>query len=155
MQPTDENYAGLRKFTCRFDIPVENDKDFQVARRIIGQKGANMKKIVATSDAKLRLRGKGSGYLEGFYKTESPEPLHLCVSCTTKEGQVADVTASGGYTPETFRLKLSLSTKIAGIPLAGTATTTARRLGDVCPDDAARSEEARKVLRGGNTPPQS
>ena len=76
-------------------------------------------------------------------------------NCTTKEGQVADVTASGGYTPETFRLKLSLSTKIAGIPLAGTATTTARRLGDVCPDDAAQSDEARKVLRGGNTPPQS
>jgi hypothetical protein len=50
---------------------------------------------------------------------------------------------------------IELWTKIAGIPLAGTATTTARRLGDVCPDDAARSEEARKVLRGGNTPPQS
>ena len=76
-------------------------------------------------------------------------------SCTTKEGQVADVTASGSYAPETFRLKLSLSTKIAGISLAGTANTTARRLGDVCPDDAARSDEARKVLKGGNTPPQS
>jgi hypothetical protein len=81
--------------------------------------------------------------------------IFLKGSCTTKEGQVAAVTASGGYTPETFRLKLSLSTKIAGIPLAGTATTTARRLGDVCPDDAAQSDEARKVLRGGNTPPQS
>lgn len=76
-------------------------------------------------------------------------------SCATKEGQVADVTANGGYAPESFRLKLSLSTKIAGIPLAGTATTTARRLGDVCPPDAARSDEAKRVLRGGDTPPQS
>lgn len=76
-------------------------------------------------------------------------------SCATKEGQVADVTANGGYTPETFRLKLSLSTRIAGIPLAGTATTTARRLGDVCPADAARSDEAKQVLRGGDTPPQT
>lgn len=76
-------------------------------------------------------------------------------SCATKEGQVADVTANGGYAPDSFRLKLSLSTRIAGIPLAGTATTTARRLGDVCPDDAARSDEARRVLKGGNTPPQS
>lgn len=76
-------------------------------------------------------------------------------SCATKEGQVADVTANGGYTPETFRLKLSLSTRIAGIPLAGTATTTARRLGDVCPADAARSDEAKRVLRGGDTPPQT
>ena len=76
-------------------------------------------------------------------------------SCATKEGQVADVTANGGYAPESFRLKLSLSTKIAGIPLAGTATTTARRLGDACPADAVRSDEAKRVLKGGDTPPQS
>ena len=77
-----------RKFTCRFEIGIENDKDFQVARRIIGQKGINMKEIVARTDAKLRLRGRGSGYLEGLTKTESPEPLHLCVSCTTRRGYV-------------------------------------------------------------------
>lgn len=78
----------MRKFTCRFEIGIENDKDFQVARRIIGQKGINMKEIVARTDAKLRLRGRGSGYLEGLSKTESPEPLHLCVSCTTRRGYV-------------------------------------------------------------------
>ncbi len=76
----------VRKYTCRFEIGIENDKDFQVARRIIGQKGINMKNIVSRTDAKLRLRGKGSGYLEGMIRQESPEPLHLCVSCTTKRG---------------------------------------------------------------------
>ena len=76
----------LRKFTCRFEIGIENDKDFQVARRIIGQKGINMKNIVARTDAKLRLRGKGSGYLEGLSRQESQEPLHLCVSCTSRRG---------------------------------------------------------------------
>jgi hypothetical protein len=76
----------LRKFTCRFEIGIENDKDFQVARRIIGQKGINMKNIVARTDAKLRLRGRGSGYLEGLGRQESPEPLHLCVSCTSRRG---------------------------------------------------------------------
>jgi hypothetical protein len=75
-----------RKYTCRFEVGIENDKDFQVARRIIGQKGINMKNIVARTDAKLRLRGRGSGYLEGITRQESPEPLHLCVSCTTKRG---------------------------------------------------------------------
>lgn len=75
-----------RKFTCRFEIGIENEREFQVARRIIGQKGINMKDIVARTDAKLRLRGKGSGYLEGIARQESPEPLHLCVSCTTKRG---------------------------------------------------------------------
>jgi hypothetical protein len=75
----------VRKYTARFDIGIENDRDFHVARRIIGQKGSNMKRIVLAADGvdtpKLRLRGIGSGFLEGALKQESPEPLHLCVSC--------------------------------------------------------------------------
>ena len=66
------------KFTCRYEIQIENDKEFQVARKIIGSKGYNMKRIIdlclkeataemrASVDAvKLRLRGRGSGYKEG------------------------------------------------------------------------------------------
>mmetsp|Transcript_45023 Transcript_45023/g.96056 ORF Transcript_45023/g.96056 Transcript_45023/m.96056 type:complete len:509 (+) Transcript_45023:163-1689(+) len=77
---------GVRKYTCRFLIGIENDKEFEVARRIIGAKGANMKKIVKVSDAKLRLRGVGSGYCEGAGQKESSEPLQLCISCTGAEG---------------------------------------------------------------------
>lgn len=77
---------GARKFTCRFLIGIENDKDFQVARRLIGSKGANMKRIVRQTEAKLRLRGQGSGYFEGAGQKESSEPLQLCVSCTSQEG---------------------------------------------------------------------
>jgi len=68
--------------------------EWQIAKRIIGPKGFNMKKIVdacshiceRSSDrdrdkeaVKLRLRGKGSGYKEND-KKEICEPLHLCVS---------------------------------------------------------------------------
>mmetsp|Transcript_41425 Transcript_41425/g.79371 ORF Transcript_41425/g.79371 Transcript_41425/m.79371 type:complete len:475 (-) Transcript_41425:71-1495(-) len=77
---------GVRKYTCRFLIGIENDKEFQVARRIIGAKGANMKRIVRQTEAKLRLRGMGSGYFEGSGQKESSEPLQLCVSCTSAEG---------------------------------------------------------------------
>merc|ERR1719460_2375808 len=77
---------GVRKYTCRFLIGIENDKEFQVARRIIGAKGANMKRIVKLSEAKLRLRGVGSGYFEGAGQKESNEPLQLCVSCTSPDG---------------------------------------------------------------------
>lgn len=83
MQPHEHH---VRKYTCRFEIGIDNDKEFQVARRIIGQKGSNMKRIVKSTDAKLRLRGKGSGYLEGAAKVESPEPLHLCISCVNPAG---------------------------------------------------------------------
>jgi hypothetical protein len=77
---------GVRKYTCRFIVGIENDKEFQVARKIIGPKGSNMKKIVRNTEAKLRLRGQGSGYFEGASKTESPEPLQLCISCVSLEG---------------------------------------------------------------------
>lgn len=66
------------KFTCRYDIQIENDKEFQVAKKIIGSKGYNMKQIIdnalnetgydqrTESDLiKLRLRGRGSGFKEG------------------------------------------------------------------------------------------
>ncbi|KAF4713587.1 hypothetical protein FOZ63_030584 [Perkinsus olseni] len=76
----------IRKYTCRFEIGIENDRDFHVARRIIGTKGVNMKRIVKMSDAKLRLRGRGSGFLEGNMKRESDEPLHLCISCVDPVG---------------------------------------------------------------------
>ena len=78
------------KYTCRFDIQIENDKDFQVARRLIGPKGNTMKKIVEMCTkgmdgfmhdiVKLRLRGRGSGFKEGACQEESSEELHLCIS---------------------------------------------------------------------------
>lgn len=77
---------GVRKYTCRFLIGIENDQEFQVARRIIGAKGANMKRVVMNTEAKLRLRGEGSGYFEGAGQKESAEPLQLCISCTNAEG---------------------------------------------------------------------
>jgi len=83
----DKNFSG--KHTCRFEIQIENDKDFQVARRLIGAKGCNMKRIIEKCNSsgrkneesvKLRLRGRGSGFKEGQNKQESDEPLHLCIS---------------------------------------------------------------------------
>ena len=78
-----------RKFTCRFEVSSGIDRDFQISKRIIGQKGINMKKIVSSlpsvDAAKLRLRGRGSGFLEGPLKQESNETLHLCVSCRDAE----------------------------------------------------------------------
>lgn len=77
-----------RKYTCRFMIGIENEDGFRVVRRIIGSNGAKMKEIVARSggDAKLRLRGRGSGYVERDTKAESREPLQLCISCPRPEG---------------------------------------------------------------------
>ena len=84
----EENKEKSGKYTCRFEILIDNDKEFQVARKLIGSRGCNMKKIVEScegslsdpNDVKLRLRGKGSGYKEGPFNKESDDPLHLCIS---------------------------------------------------------------------------
>lgn len=80
---------GFIKYNCKFYIQIENDDDFRICRRVIGQKGVNMKKIIEevcsktggkANDVKLRLRGQGSGFREGPNKEESADPLHLCIS---------------------------------------------------------------------------
>lgn len=70
------------KFIATFFIQIENDFKFGVSKRIIGDNGINMKRIfnnvdklfstkfckdniVNKSQLKIRLRGRGSGYLEG------------------------------------------------------------------------------------------
>jgi len=82
------------KFTAKYEIQIENEKSFQVAKRIIGPRGFYMKSIIVQCQGlvknfekisqgeflKLRLRGKGSGFLEGPQKKECSEPMHLCVS---------------------------------------------------------------------------
>lgn len=85
------------KYTCRYDIQIDNEKEFQVARRVIGSKGANMKRIIEECSrgfdfkvnpyevVKLRLRGKGSGFKEGPNQEESEDPLNLCISSKYKE----------------------------------------------------------------------
>ena len=86
----EEKNSG--KYTCKYEILIENDQEFQIARRLIGSKGCNMKKIIneckSSGDGegvKLRLRGKGSGYKEGPQNKESDEPLHLCISSKNTE----------------------------------------------------------------------
>eukprot|EP00933_Yihiella_yeosuensis_P014003 TRINITY_DN12721_c0_g1_i1.p1 TRINITY_DN12721_c0_g1~~TRINITY_DN12721_c0_g1_i1.p1 ORF type:complete len:412 (+),score=110.99 TRINITY_DN12721_c0_g1_i1:108-1238(+) len=86
--PRREVTGPGNKYTCRFFIGIANEPGFKVAKRIIGSNGSKMKKIVSDSGgtAKLRLRGKGSGFKERDTDEESPEPLQLCISCPDRPG---------------------------------------------------------------------
>ena len=84
---TQSSREYLYKFVCNYSVQIENDPYFKVTRRIIGNNGANLKKIIYEScikfqdySTKVRLRGRGSGYKEGEERKESEEPLQLCVS---------------------------------------------------------------------------
>jgi len=76
------------KFLCRFTVGIEPEVagGFRVCRRIFGPGGENMKSIARDCNAKLRLRGRGSGFKEGPEMREAEEPLLLCVSAEDREG---------------------------------------------------------------------
>jgi len=84
------NSRKVKKYTSRYDIIIKPDDviTYQISRRVIGPKGCNMKKINASTGAKLRLRGIGSGYYEGVARKEAKEPLHLCISAPTNKAFV-------------------------------------------------------------------
>ena len=74
------------KYVCNYLVQIENDDNFMITKRIIGKNGCFLKKIIQEAcikygdfSTKIRLRGKGSGYIEHNGK-ESEEPLMLCVS---------------------------------------------------------------------------
>lgn len=122
---------------------------------LISSKKTERRCLVASEINKF-LTGPSNRHYACAYPSRSvgAGKIALKGSCTTKKGQVADVSAQGTYSPTTFKLNATLSTKIGGIPLSGVNTTVAKRLSDTCPADAVRSDEARAALAGSDTPPQ-
>mmetsp|Transcript_132177 Transcript_132177/g.313350 ORF Transcript_132177/g.313350 Transcript_132177/m.313350 type:complete len:468 (-) Transcript_132177:142-1545(-) len=77
--------TGGGKYLCRVKVGIEEDYTFQVCRRIIGPGGENMKRIIeGDGSVKIRLRGRGSKYLEGPEHKESTDDLMLCISATNR-----------------------------------------------------------------------
>ena len=76
------------KYVCNYVVQIENDNTFMVTKRIIGKNGCFLKKIIQEScikygdySTKIRLRGKGSGYIDKLSNTENDnEPLILSIS---------------------------------------------------------------------------
>merc|ERR1712060_368537 len=77
--------ASGTKLQCQFVIGIEEDSKFRVVRRVLGPAGAHMKRINLETGAKLRLRGRGSKFLEGPEQQESQDPLMLCVSAPDRD----------------------------------------------------------------------
>lgn len=80
--PRGEIAGDLQKFICVFQIGLEDDQEFCLVKRILGKAGNNMRRIAEECAAKVRLRGIGSGFLEGSDGKEANMPLQLNVSCT-------------------------------------------------------------------------
>jgi len=72
--------GGKSKQQCQFLIGIEEEPTFKVVKQILGTAGAHVKRIANATGTKLRLRGRGSKFLEGPEQEESSDPLMLCVS---------------------------------------------------------------------------
>lgn len=77
--------ALKKKTQGQIIIGIEEEPEFRVVRKILGTAGAHMKRIATSSGAKLRLRGRGSKFLEGLDQVESEDPLMLCLSAQTTD----------------------------------------------------------------------
>mmetsp|Transcript_49850 Transcript_49850/g.107257 ORF Transcript_49850/g.107257 Transcript_49850/m.107257 type:complete len:580 (+) Transcript_49850:344-2083(+) len=73
--PRKPNKKQSRSSKLKCDIilkvTVEEAREFQLVPRLIGANGRNMKSIVDTYGAKIRIRGRGSGY----YETKGPRGM--------------------------------------------------------------------------------
>ncbi|CAK9107262.1 unnamed protein product, partial [Durusdinium trenchii] len=74
------------RWQCQFLVGIEAKNDFGVVGRLLGRGGANMKRIAGDTNAKMRLRGRGSGFKEADLDgKESTDPLMLCVSAPSEK----------------------------------------------------------------------
>mmetsp|Transcript_43575 Transcript_43575/g.86465 ORF Transcript_43575/g.86465 Transcript_43575/m.86465 type:complete len:559 (+) Transcript_43575:128-1804(+) len=89
--PRGEIIGDNQKFICVFQIGLEDNEEFCLVKRILGKAGNNMRRIAEECSAKVRLRGIGSGFLEGADGKEANMPLQLNVSCTDYDSYLGAV----------------------------------------------------------------
>lgn len=78
------------KFLCTFVVGIPDTDPFEIKKRIFGPGGKNMKRIANRfQGCKLRLRGRGSGFVEWDTGAESTEPLQLNLSIPDRESYEA------------------------------------------------------------------
>jgi hypothetical protein len=65
--------------------------------------------------------------------------IKLAGTCASRDRSFP-ITGEGEFTADTMRVDAYLTLKLAGLPIGAHARTTARRLGDACPTEAAAAK---------------
>jgi hypothetical protein len=98
------------------------------------------RRCIRPSDVDKFLAGPSNHHYDCTYPTHVVENgvIQMAGTCVERKGgRQVRVSGQGVYTPDSFSLTADIATHYAGIPLAGRASTSARRISDSCPDDAA------------------
>lgn len=65
----------VEKIFINLNAPIQ----FNLRHKILGDQNANLQYIINETNAKVTLRGRGSGFIEPNLGIESQEPLHLYI----------------------------------------------------------------------------
>jgi hypothetical protein len=97
------------------------------------------KRCITPADVDKFMAGPSNRHYVCTYPTRVIEHGRILLkgSCVSKKGQRVAVSGQGAYTPTSFQLTADIATDFLGIPISGTASTEARRIGDTCPAPAA------------------
>lgn len=66
--------------------------------------------------------------------------IHLAGSCRTKTGDPVPIASDGVYTRDSLQLDATIRTKIGGVTIPVHGRTTAKRIGDTCPETPTASK---------------
>lgn len=82
-EPTDRRSRPRKpagRLWCEVLLRRLRQPDFDLVPMLIGRGGCNMRDIHAATNAKIRIRGRGSGYFEVDGKREAPVPLMVVIT---------------------------------------------------------------------------
>jgi len=75
------------RFCCRFIFTISSVQAaaFQLVPKLLGHCGKRVSAIASATRSKIRIRGQGSGHLEGHGNKEAQVPLQMALSSSTAE----------------------------------------------------------------------
>jgi len=93
------------------------------------------KRCITQAEVAKFMMGPSNRHYACTYPTRAFEngKIVLKGECSSKKGRHVDVEGQGTYSATTFKLKATVATEFAGIPISGVVSTEAHRIGDVCP----------------------
>jgi hypothetical protein len=93
------------------------------------------KRCITPADVDKFMAGPSNRHYACTYPTRIIQggKITLAGSCVSKKGRRVKVSGEGSYTRTSFNLTADIATEFLGLPIAGRASTEARRIGDVCP----------------------
>lgn len=94
-----EEATWAKRSLCRYEVGIKQDEEFNVMRKLLVPAGGHMRRIAEATGAKLCVRGRGSGHLEGPERKEIDEPLQVCLTST----HTANIAQAASMTEEMLK----------------------------------------------------